>query len=194
MGFALVESLLGPIELTNAMVFSLPMAVYVYSFGYCMLSEKKMNIRNMINPVTVSLVIGMIFGLSGIGEHLPSLVYSTLDKASVCMAPVSMILVGMVISEFKIADILKDYRLYILSVLRLFVIPLAIGFSLYALGFDTEAKVAVLMYAMPCGLNTVVVPKYAGKNCETGASAALISNVLACLSIPIVCEILSIYA
>lgn len=49
-----------------------------------------------------------------------------------------------------------------------------------------------LLDSMPCGLNTIVFAKNVGGNCEIGASSALISNVPACISIPVVCAIFNI--
>jgi predicted permease len=52
----------------------------------------------------------------------------------------------------------------------------------------TEAAIraAVILYAMPCGLNTVVFVKNAGGNCEIGAGLALVSSILALGSIPLI--------
>lgn len=192
MGYAMAESVLGQIGLMNAMMFAVPMSVYVYSAGYCMLSKKKMEFKSLVNPIMVFMVIGMALGLSGIGSVIPEFVYSLLDRASACMAPVSMLLAGIVVSEFDVKKMLSCVRVYILTALRLFVIPVAIGGVIMLLGFSTAAKVAVLLYCMPCGLNTIVFAKNVGGNCEIGASSALISNVLACISIPVVCAIFNI--
>ena len=102
------------------------------------------------------------------------------------MAPVSMLLTGIVISEFGIKNMLKDPRVYIISVLRLIFIPAAIGGALVLTGFREALPVAVLFYCMPCGLNTVVFVKNAGGNCEQGAGLALASNIFGCLTIPLI--------
>ena len=49
---------------------------------------------------------------------------------------------------------------------------------------------AVLMYAMPCGLNTIVFPKLVGEDCSTGATLALMSNLLAVITIPLCISLL----
>ena len=48
---------------------------------------------------------------------------------------------------------------------------------------------ALLIYAMPCGLNTIVFPKLIGEDCHIGAGLACISSVLACVTIPICIEL-----
>jgi len=186
MGYTFAEALFGSLGLMNAMMFAMPMSFYTYTVGYCILSKRKYNLKNLINPTMLSLMIGIILGVSGLGKLLPDTAFSLLDKASACMAPVSMLLTGIVISEFGMKRILKNPRVYIITLLRLFFIPIVVGGAVSLLGEPDVTRIALLLYCMPCGLNTVVFVKNAGNNCETGAGLALISNILACLSIPLI--------
>ena len=51
--------------------------------------------------------------------------------------------------------------------------------------------IVVLLYAMPCGLNTIVFPKMVGEDCRPGASMAMISTVACLLTIPLCMQILA---
>ena len=68
---------------------------------------------------------------------------------------------------------------------RLVLFPCAIAGALSLLGFHDVVIPALMMYAMPCGMNTIVFPRLIGENCEAGAALALISSLLACVTIPI---------
>ena len=69
--------------------------------------------------------------------------------------------------------------------LRLLVIPFVMA-GIASLFFSREIVLATLMmYSMPCGLNTIIFPKLIGEDCEIGASLALLSNVLAIVTIPL---------
>ena len=186
MGYAFVGAVFGEAGLMDAMMFSMPISVYTYTVGYCILSGKPFSFKSLLNPTMISLSLGMILGLVGVGDVMPSIAYSVLDTASACMAPVSMLLVGIVLADFKISEMLRDARSYLIVALRLFVIPVSVGAILSILAPDYVTRTAVILYAMPCGLNTVVFVKNAGGNCKIGAGLALISSVLACASIPLV--------
>ena len=186
MGYAFVGAVFGEAGLMDAMMFSMPISVYTYTVGYCILSGKSFSPKSFLNPTMISLVVGMLLGLTGTGEIMPSLVYGVLDSASACMAPVSMLLVGIVLSDFKIPKMLKDIRTYIIVALRLVIIPIALGGLLLLVAPPSVVRSAVILYAMPCGLNTVVFVKNAGGNCEIGAGLALVSSILSCISIPLV--------
>ena len=102
-----------------------------------------------------------------------------------------MLLAGIVVSEFNFKELLLEKKVYIITALRLFIIPILIG--LVVAPFSRAAmEIAVLIYAMPCGLNTIVFPRLVDEDCRLGAGFALLSNILACLSIPIVLHLFSI--
>ena len=129
------------------------------------------------------MLLGAIFGFSGI--KIPSVLSDIFGKASACMGPVSMLLAGMVVSEFDFGELLSMKRVYIITALRLVIIPVIIGYALLPIN-KTAMETAVILFAMPCGLNTIVFPRLVGEDCRIGAGLALLSNILACITIPLV--------
>ena len=65
MGYALAGSLFGSETLLNVMIYALPLSMYVYTIGYCILTKTKLNLKKLLNPVLISMAIGMIVGLAG---------------------------------------------------------------------------------------------------------------------------------
>lgn len=190
MGYALAESLLGASGLIGAMVFGIPMSIYIYLIAFCLLSKRPISPKGLLNALTVSMFIGMIIGLFEI--QLPSVVTSILDTSRACMGPAGMLLAGIVISRFKFKEILSNVRIYIITILRLMVTPVIVGICL---GFFFPMYIvqsAVVVLAMPCGLNTVVFPDLVGEDCKIGAGLALVSSLLSCITIPIVFSIFGI--
>ena len=109
------------------------------------------------------------------------------------MAPVSMLLAGIVISEFDLKKLLSNKLTYIIVLLRLLVIPIVLGTILNFICTPEIVQTSILFYAMPCGLNTIVFPKMIDENCEIGAGLAFLSNVFACATIPLVFTIFKIF-
>lgn len=184
MGYAVAQSLYGDEGLLYMILFALPFTFYTYTFGYSMLTNTDLSLKRIINPPLLAVIIGIFFGLSAL--DLPTVCETIINKSSGCMAPISMLLAGMTISEFNIKDLINDKKIYIVSILRLFAIPLVVLFVLKQF-FDTElVRSAVLLCAMPCGLNTIVFPKLIGEDCTAGAKLAFISHILALVSIPLI--------
>ena len=185
MGYALAEALFGSLGLTNFVVFSIPFSVYIYTYGFAILTKRGINLKKLINPVTVSMVLGIIVGLLEIPVFEIEVIYTVVDRASSCMAPISMLLAGIVISEFKLKELFSCYKIYILAAVSLIVTPLTIGGIVSLFGNDTLTAITVLFYSLPCGLNTVVFPSLIGEDCKLGAGIALVTTIIGCATLPL---------
>ena len=75
--------------LFNYMIFMMPLYVVIYSWGMVMLmpsgGEHKNPLKNLINPVCISLVLGMLLGILAL--PLPGFVTTVLSNTGSCMAP-----------------------------------------------------------------------------------------------------------
>ncbi len=182
-GYTLAESLFGSTGLLNLVIISIPSTFILNSVGYCVLTKTKFSPKLFLKPILISIVLGTMFGLAGI--KVPNIVSQIVDKSSACMGPVSMLLCGIVIAEFDILSLFKNYKVYIVVFLRLIVIPFAVGFCLKPFVDAEILTAAVLLCCMPCGLNTIVFPKLVDENCSIGASLACISTILSCVTIPL---------
>lgn len=182
-GYALASGIFGSEMLLNVMMVALPVSIYTYTIGYCTLTKTRFSLKKLLNPVTMALVLGAAVGVSGI--QLPTVASTFLTKAAACMAPVSMVLTGIVISEYRLSDMVKSVPVYIVSFLRLLAIPCTVGFVLKGLRLDHLVLPILMVTAMPCGMNTIVFPKLVGEDCRTGASLTFITSILCCFTIPL---------
>ena len=184
MGIALATSVFDGGGLMTFMMMALPLQIYIYTYGFAILTKRDLNLKKLINPVIIATLLGMAVGLCEL--HMPDFVGSILDSSSACMAPVSMLLTGIAISEFKIRDIALNLKIYPVIAVRLLLIPIAVGFILKSFCDAQTVAVAVLLYALPCGMNSVVFPKLVGEDCRSGAGLSLVSTLLSALTVPLV--------
>lgn len=183
MGAPLAESLFGAQGLLNNIVFNIPISIYIYTLGFCMLTKRSLTLKKLCNPVMITMLAGAIVGLCGI--ELPNAINTFVAKSSDCMAPTAMLLAGISMSEFKAKDLLLSPKAYIASAIKVLIIPLFVFAVLKPFASTEMLRAGVLLHAMPCGLNSIVFAKLVDEDCHTGARLALISNLLAILTIPI---------
>jgi predicted permease len=212
-GYALAGAIFGETskELQDVMTFAFTVSIYTYTIGYSTLTGGKLSAKKLINPVTIAMVVGAVVGMFGPGllglintafagapglvsfaNTVPSVVKDFLGKASACMSPVSMLLAGVVISDYKFRDMLSQWQCYIIAALRLLIIPIVSCFALKLLGFEELVLPALMVLAMPCGMNTIVFPKLVGQDCKPGAAMAFITTLLCIVTIPICMFVLGI--
>lgn len=194
MGNAVVSAMF-PEMFFEYLLFTLPLWVEIYVWGVPVLlmgdTEKQQTLKDrvkpFINPMFISMLIGIVIGLLKI--PMPSFFISVLDSSSACMSPVAMLLTGITVSTISFKKTFTDVRTYVISLVRLLVIPLAfIGISMLLPVFadKTILTCALCSLAMPLGLNTIVIPSAYGKDTTVAAGMAVISHLLALVTIPLV--------
>lgn len=183
MGYVLTEQLFGTQGLTDLILFCIPFAMYTYTFGYAMLTGRGSSLKRLITPLTMSIVLGIIVGLTQI--QIPDVISQVLSTSSACVGPLSMVLTGISLSAFAPRELVTDVKTYIVVALRLVGIPALVFGVCTLLRLDGVIVPATIMASMPCGLNTIVFPKLVGEDCKTGARLALISHLFSLVTLPL---------
>ncbi len=207
MGNAVVNALF-PEVFANYLIYVIPfwMLIYVWGVPYLLMpqNENKKSVfsglKNLINPMFIAMIIGMILGLAEI--PLPEFIFHTNGVGAVkgvvgtladCMSPVAMLLTGMTIAKISLKSAFTNLSIYAVSVIRLLIMPLAAVAILYFVDLPYGVELCtVCALAMPLGLNTIVVPAAYGRDTSVAAGMALISHLLSCITIPLVFMLFSI--
>lgn len=178
-------------------IFTLPLWFMIYLWGAPVLliagssdGEKKPfkeRLKAFLNPMLVSMFIGIVIGLTKL--PIPTALMSAVRVAGDCMSPVAMLLTGITIGKTDILKLLKKWRLYLATFIKLVVYPLLyIGiFALLPKGWisSTILICAMNVMCMPMGLNSIVIPAAYGKDTSDAAGLALVSHTLSVITIPL---------
>ena len=183
MGYGLVEGIFGSAGLMDFIVFCIPMSLYIYVYGYALLTGGGFSWKKLCNPLMISIVICIVFGLTGI--TLPGPITKVMSGASACLSPISMILTGMTLSTLTVKDLIKDKASYIFVLMRLLALPALVALCCKLFGMSGLANTAVVYAALPSGMNVVVFPKLVGEDATCGAKLVFLSNLFSCITIPI---------
>ena len=188
MGYVLTEQLFGTDGLTDLILFCIPFAMYTYTFGYAMLTGRGGSLKRLVTPLTLSIALGIVVGLTQI--QIPDVIGQVLSTSSACVGPLSMVLTGISLSAFAPRELVTDVKTYIVVALRLVGIPALVFGACTLLRLDGVIVPATIMASMPCGLNTIVFPKLVGEDCKIGARLALISHLFSLVTLPLWLSIL----
>ncbi|MCD8025579.1 MAG: AEC family transporter [Clostridiales bacterium] len=188
-GTAMVSGIYGgdSIELFDYLVFTLPLNMFTYSVGIAWLipnNERGLSLKSFVNPIFISLFIGGILGLLSVPQ-IP-IVSDVIKNAASCMSPIAMILTGFVIGGYNLRSLFRQWQTYAVAAIRLIALPSLFAVVLRMMNTPQEIVIAALCaHAMPLGLNTVIIPSAYGENPEAGASMALVSQLTAIFTIPV---------
>jgi len=193
MGNFIILGVWGPEMFYKYSMFTFIVGIFCNSWGLYILIPKEHNsgiLKNLksglLKPPVIALFSGMAIGLMGLGKYIPEFMITALDNAGKCQGPVAMLLAGFVIGGYDIKKLLFNKKVYVATLLRLVVLPAVIMLVLNALGTSKEVMtLALICFATPLGLNTIVYPAAYGGDTGTGASMAMISHTLSVITIPV---------
>ena len=188
MGTAVVSTLM-PELFMSYLILCTPMWVVNYSWAIPALlipSEKTkgFSFKNLLNPLFIAMIIGIFIGMTRL--PIPSFLEVSIDSLSKCMSPSTMLLTGMCVAKIDIKRVLKIKSIYVLSALRLIIIPSIFLLVLLVHKFDYGVSLCALsVLSMPLGLNGVVIPESHGQDTSEASGMAIVSHLASALTIPL---------
>ena len=134
-------------------------------------------------------LLALILALARV--QLPPIVGETLNFVGDMTVPLSLILVGSLLAGLPVKSVFSSVRLWILSGLRLMVLPAVLAVLLSFLDISPLVKgVAIVQSAMPMAVNGSMLCLEYGGDTETMAQATFITTLAAIITIPILAPIL----
>jgi malate permease and related proteins len=189
MGFPVVEAILGKDAIFAASVANIPFQLLAFSVGPFILaktagSSAKLGISSFVTPAAIASVLGMALFIWGV--RLPSPLGRTVTLLGDTTTPMSMLLIGSIISRMSFRAALGSFRLYATSLYRLALFPLGLFALLHALGFrGLLLSLPVILAAMPVAANSAILAEAYGGDAKTASSLVFVSTLLSLLTIPV---------
>lgn len=185
MGYPVVEAVYGPEGLMYAAVFTLPCFILVQSLGNAILSnDGKFSLKKLINPPTVAVFIGFALFLATV--RLPDVVHKSLSLLGALTTPMSMILVGILIRRAPFGRVFHEWRYFVLSALRLIILPLVVYTILSAIGWQgIMLGIPVLITMMPVAANIIISVANFDGDTDAAANLTMISTFFSLITIPL---------
>ncbi|MGN0312007.1 MAG: AEC family transporter [Lachnospiraceae bacterium] len=190
MGFPVVQALLGDEAIFYTSIIHFGFNIMFYAVGLALIqkdantdSGEKFNPRKLINTGTISgiLVVILFFG----GIELPMVVAEPLDFIGGLTMPMSMLVIGANMSQYNLKEVFGDKRMYILSVMRLVIVPLLIWLIMQPLIHDKFLiKVTTITFAMPVAALVAMGTAPYEKQGKTGAVAVAFTTLCSLITIP----------
>lgn len=183
LGYPLILAIFGSQGLTDYVLFTIPFSIYTYTYGFVILSGQGKGIKSLLNPTTVSILVGAALGLLQIS--LPKVISQPIASASACVGPLSMIMTGLTLADMAPKSLLMDKKAYLMVALRLVIIPAVVFAVCRLLDLPQIIVPAVIYMAMPTGLNTIIFAKNGGQSPELGAKLAFLSHLASLATLPL---------
>lgn len=172
MGLPLQAAILGEEGVFFGASYVAVFNIMCWTYGFWCMSKEKgtFSARKLVNPGVVSVIIGIIIFVFSIPVH-PH-IKTVLTHLGNLNTPVPMLIIGYYLANANLLTALKDKSVYIVSLLRLLVVPLLSLAVMYILGIRSTMLVSMViaasapvatatsMFALLCGRNELASVNY----------------------------------
>lgn len=189
-GYPVAVALYGDGALFYAAILALPFNLLSYSLGPLMLAGAgRFRWRQLLSPCIVASVLGLVLALTRLRP--PAMVGEMLDFVGSITVPLSLLVVGSLLAHMSPGKVLRSPKLWVLSVLRLLVMPAFL--CLVLRGMHIEAMVlgiAVSQMGMPVAVNGTLLSMEYGGDTEAMAQVTFLTTLGAIVTIPVLAAVL----
>ena len=204
-GIPVADALYGESAALLCSVFIMATSTLMYSVGIALLvgggnglSEQKSSksqvlvvIRAVISPLTVSALLAIVLVFSGF--KMPVLIQESMDLVGSITPPVAMMLVGVIIANEKVGNVLREWRLYPYILIRQL---LASAAAYVVLSFFINDPVLLgiftVMFAMPVGSMAPMFCASYGKDAVLPAKGTILSTIASFAIVPCLVAFISV--
>ena len=180
MGLPLQKAVLGDEGVFYGSVCVAAFNVFVWTYGIiCMSGDKKqLSVKKLIlNPGIIAVTIGIVLFLFSL--KLPSPISSAIGSMASLNTPLAMMVIGFNLARSNLLSALKDKRVYLVSFLRLVLVPLVSLLALWALGLRGTLLVSVIIAtSAPVAAATTVFSVKYGADTELSVKLVAFTTLL----------------
>lgn len=204
-GIPVADALYGESAALLCSVFIMATSTLMYSVGIALLvgggnglSEQKSSksqvlvvIRAVISPLTVSALLAIVLVFSGF--KIPVLIQESMDLVGSITPPVAMMLVGVIIANEKVGNVLREWRLYPYILIRQ-LLASAGAYVVMSFFIDDPVLLGIftVMFAMPIGSMAPMFYASYGKDAVLPAKGTILSTIASFVIVPCLVAFISV--
>lgn len=204
-GIPVADALYGESAALLCSVFIMATSTLMYSVGIALLvggdnglfeqksfkSQVLVIVRAVISPLTVSALLAIVLVFSGF--KMPSLIQESMDLVGSITPPVAMMLVGVIIANEKVSNVLREWRLYPYILIRQ-LLASAGAYVVMSFFIDDPVLLGIftVMFAMPIGSMAPMFCASYGKDAVLPAKGTILSTIASFVIVPCLVAFISV--
>ncbi len=187
-GIPLINSILGARGVFFLTAYMTVFNVLSWTHGLALLEGKfslKKIKEGLLTPIVVCTFIGVILFFLQI--RIPAPVLDSMKYIADMNTPLAMFIAGLSVAQADLKKIFSHIRIYWISLLKLFLVPLAVLVFLFLLPIDREvAYTTLIASACPTATTLTIMSIRYGRNYTYASEIFSFTTVLSVITIPLI--------
>ena len=185
LGLPLCRALFGEIAVLYNCAAMIAFNVLFFTVQLPLFTGGKINLKAIFTAPAIA-TFGLLAMLA-LGLHWPAPVQTAVSSIGSMITPLSLIIVGVMLSENDLLAIFREKTVYLVMALRNFLIPAIAMLVLAAMPMGAEDKLCVLVYlSCPCATLTTIYSIQTDTHPGLCARSVLFSTISFAISLPVV--------
>lgn len=195
-GYPVCDAVFGSKAVFCASVLNIPFNLLVFTIGVSFINGGKaksaFSPRLIFSPCVIASLIAVVIAVARI--QMPTPVGQWFHLLGDLTTPCALLIIGSSLSHIPVRDMLGNRFVYSMTLLRLFILPLAVGGVLALMGINPfVSDVAVVLSAMPVATNGIMLCLQYGKDERVMTQGLFFTTLLSVISIPLVAYLASLF-
>ena len=188
-GIPLVQAALGDEAVFFIVAIVAMMNMLQWSYGVKVITGERSMIglkHLIINPIFVSIIIGLSLFITGAGAHLPDIISSTLSGISALNAPLAMLVLGSYLAQSDMKKMFTSAHLYWVSAVRLLLIPAVTLLAFRFIPIEHSIFLTVFIaLSTPAGANVAVYANLYDADYPYACQVVAITTLISIITLPL---------
>ena len=196
MALPIVQSIFGNDAIFYNTLLHMPYNLLFFTFGAYLLAKDgegdyKFEAKRLLSVGVISSLAAIVIYFGNI--QLPSFVTESCSFIGTIVTPLSMISIGSSIADYPIKEIISDKKLYIISFLRLIIIPV-LTYVILSLFVENQmiVQMATITLGMPVGSMVAMGANEYHGDVRMAAFGVALSTILSIATIPVMLMLLGV--
>ncbi len=187
-GYPIVASIFGPNAIFYAALLNMPNTFFIFTAGVMLIkgeySLRNLNFKVLFSPGMIAAFIAALFVAFRI--QTPDIISRPVTMVGNITVPMALMIIGSAMARLPLREILGGPMIYIVSILRLAVVPLTVYFIFRLCGVsDIINDINTIVIAMPvASFGTMFCMKY-GRNPSLITKVTFVTTVCSIITIPL---------
>lgn len=185
-GLPVVAAIFGDEMVFFASLANIPFNLALYSIGAAQLSGSagaRFDWRKVLNMPVIATLLSVVLLLSRI--HVPAVIADTISTLAGATIPLSMLIIGTSLGAISVRAALADWRVYVVSAVRLLVCPLLTWLVLRPFVSGALLGIPVLLAACPSAMVVTALCLQYDRSDAFASKCIFLNTILSAVTIPL---------
>lgn len=188
-GFPILNAMYGPEGVVYGSIFNIFFVLFVWTYGIILfkgrltVSELMQELKKaLLNPSILAVCVGFLIMFLNI--KIPGVIISASRGIGNLTGPLSMMIIGCILSKVKIKIYLRDWTVYYGAMIKLIIIPMIIYLAALLIGTSSIAiNTVIIMTALPASAMTSILADAFDKEKEYATFVVSITTLMSLFTI-----------